>query len=550
MTFRDRALITLLLSSAWSLAAAAAVQDEVQDRERSVDQIFSAYDRPDSPGCALGIVRDGKFIYERAYGAASLELGAGLTPGSVFYMASVSKQFTAASAVLAAEQGSLSLDDDVRKYIPELPSYGHKITLRQMLHHTSGYRDFLTLLRLAGGHFEDVHTDAEMLHLISRQKALNYAPGAEYLYSNTNYFLMGVVIQRATGKSLAEFAAENIFKPLGMSHTRFYDDRTRVVPGRVMAYQPLAGGGFGLDWVDNFDLVGDGGLVSSVEDLLLWDRNFYANKLGKGTLLRELQTPGVLNNGKRIGYALGLTIGAYRGLPTVEHGGGMFGFHTELLRFPQQKFSVICLCNLASTNSRAVANRVADIYLAEQEQPIPAAVKLDPQPFSGPYRNATTHSVLEVSVAEGDVSAGGEHFKALSPSEFGAVSGDQLTFEVKPGQPGTVILSAPDTAPLRFEKFEPITPSATDLTQYVGAYATGELPAAYRFAVKEGHLTLAVNWLVPTVLRPTSRDEFQDPSLGASIVFHRNAAGHVDGFELFTRQVRHLTFAKEVASQH
>lgn len=282
--------------------------------QQSVDGIFAAYDKNDSPGCALGVIRDGAFIYRKGYGMASLELGVPLSSQSVFYMGSVSKQFTAASVVLAAEQGYLALGDNVRKYIPELPDYGHPVTLREMLHHTSGFRDVLGLLDLSGRSALDLHPKAELIDLVARQKALNYNPGDEFLYSNTNYFLLAEVVSRAAKRRFSQFAAENIFRPLGMSHTRFYDDPTLVVPGRVPAYEPAPNGTFLVDWSTNFDKVGDGGLMSSVDDLLLWDRNFYDNKLGKGTLIQEMRTRGVLNGGKQISYALGLeilTIGAY-----------------------------------------------------------------------------------------------------------------------------------------------------------------------------------------------------------------------------------------------
>jgi CubicO group peptidase (beta-lactamase class C family) len=203
---------------------------------QKVDQIFSVYDKPGSPGCSLGVIRDGDFAYRKAYGSANLELGVPLSPQSVFYMGSVSKQFTAASVVLAAEQGLLSLDDDVRKYLPELPDYGHVITLRQMLHQISGFRDLFSLIALSGRDVSDFNSPDEILKLVVRQRKLNNIPGDEWIYSNTNYFLLGVVVKRATKKSLAEFATQNIFQPLGMLHTRFYDDHTVVVPGRVAAY--------------------------------------------------------------------------------------------------------------------------------------------------------------------------------------------------------------------------------------------------------------------------------------------------------------------------
>ena len=345
--------------------------------EQKVDAIFAAYENPGSPGCAIGIVENGDFIYKRGYGMGSLELWVPLSPESVFYMGSVSKQFTAASVVLAAEQGYLSLDDDLHKWIPEIPSYGHPITLREMLHHTSGLRDEIGLMTLAGDPVENIHTTQEIIQLIARQKKLNFNPGDEYQYSNSNYFLLAEIVHRATRVPFSQFADENIFQRLGMVHTRFYDDRTLVLPGRVPGYSARQGGGFSVDWSTNFSKVGDGGLMSSVDDLLLWDRNFYANKLGKGTLLQELQTRGVLNNGKTIHYALGLQMTEYRGLPVVEHGGALFGYRTELLRFPKQKFSVICLCNVANADPGGKAHQIADIYLAGL--------------FTEPAKSATPH---------------------------------------------------------------------------------------------------------------------------------------------------------------
>ena len=275
--------------------------------QQRVDQIFGDYAKPNSPGCALGVIQNGNFVYRKGYGMGSLELGIPLSPRSVFNMRSVSKQFTAASIVLAAEQGSLALDDNVRKYVPEIPDYRLPITLREMLHHTSGLRDVVTMLGgVAGRNPEDLHPTAELMDLVARQKALNFNPGDEYLYNNTGYFLLAQVLNRATNKSLAEFAADNIFKPLGMIHSRFYDDQTLVVLGRVPAYSPAPNGAFLVDWSTNYDIVGGGGLMSSVDDLLLWDRNFYQNRLGKGTLLREMQTRGVLNDGTESIYALGL----------------------------------------------------------------------------------------------------------------------------------------------------------------------------------------------------------------------------------------------------
>jgi CubicO group peptidase (beta-lactamase class C family) len=516
------------------------------DTERKVDQVFAAFDKPDSPGCALGVVRDGEFIYKKGYGTASLELGVPITPESVFYMGSVSKQFTAASVILAAEQGYLSLDDDVRKYVPEIPSYGKTITLREMLHHTSGFRDILGLLLLAGRNFEDIHPTPELLDLLSRQKALNYQPGEEFLYSNTNFFLMSVIIHRATHKTLTEFADENIFKPLGMTHTRFYEDHTVVVPGRIPAYEPRPDGGFRIDWSTNFDKVGDGGLLSSVDDLLLWDRNFYDNKLGKGTLLKEMQTQGVLNNGKQIEYALGLFISTYRGLPIVEHGGALFGYRTELLRFPQQKFSVITLCNLGTSSPRSLANKVADIYLESQltpNRPANVAAQVDPQPFAGRYRNADSHSVLDVSAKDGDLLIYGLHFKPVDATHFAAAEGLNVEFGTITGNPKRLTLTSATSAPQVFDQFSAVKPSAADLASYAGEYKSSELQATYRFAVKDGKLTLATNWQEAAALDPIIRDEFEGP-FGAAIVFRRDGASHITGCDLFAGRVRNIAFTR------
>lgn len=540
-----RRIAVAFFLAAFLVAATAVARRQDSSLERKVDQIFSAYDKPDSPGCALGVIRDGHFLYKRGYGQASLELAVPITPASVFYMGSVSKQFTAASAVLAAEQGYLSLDDDVRKYIPELPSYGKTITLREMLHHTSGLRDIFGLLYLAGRNPEDIHPTSELLDLIAHQKALNFAPGDEYLYSNTNFFLMGVVIRRATGKPLSQFAEENIFRPLGMTHTRFYDDRTLVVPGRLAAYEPRKGGGFQVDWSTNFDKVGDGGLMSSVDDLLLWDRNFYENKLGKGTLLKELQTRGVLNNGKKIEYGLGLVLSTYRGLPVVAHAGALFGYRTALLRFPNQKFSVICLCNLGTSSPVDLAEKTADLYLANQlspEKPAPP-VKVDLHPLAGWYRDAESHSVLQILASDHDLEAFGQRFTPRDSTHFAGPEDSEMAFDRDSKGTLRLTLSFKDVTPQIYEPYSALKASDENLAQYSGEYTSAEVEATYRLYLKDGQLMLAVNWQEPFILEPTVRDEFQGP-YGSAIVFRRDSAGRITGFDAFAGRVRNIFFAR------
>src|SRR5580692_10180085 len=246
-----------------------------QKMEAAVDEVFEDLTAPGSPGCALGVYRDGQMIYAKGYGLANVEDSVPITPKSVFDIGSTSKQFTAASILLLEKQGKLSVNDDVRKYIPELPDYGPQITILHLLNHTSGLRDYLTLMDLAGINTDSVTTDEDALEIITRQKALNFAPGSDWLYSNTGFFLLSVIVKRVSGKTLREFAAENIFIPLGMSHTQFRDDHKALIPNRAMAYDPKElKDGYTLD-VSYFEQTGDGAVHTSVEDLLKWDENFY-----------------------------------------------------------------------------------------------------------------------------------------------------------------------------------------------------------------------------------------------------------------------------------
>jgi CubicO group peptidase (beta-lactamase class C family) len=522
-----------------------------QTDQQAVDQLFAPYEKAGSPGCSLGVIKDGSFDYSKGYGLASLELGAPLSPSSVFYMASVSKQFTAASIVLAAEQGFLSLDDDVHKYIPELPDYGQPIALRQMLHHTSGFRDYLGLVQLSGRDILDVHPAAEMLDLIVRQKALNFAPGTEYLYSNTNYFLLAEIIKRATHKPLSVFAEENIFRPLGMSHTRFYDDKDVVVAGRVPAYAPGSGGSFKVNWSTNFDGVGDGGLMSSVDDLLLWDKNFYDNRLGKGTLLKEMLTRGTLKNGKQIDYALGLEISSYRGLPIVEHGGALFGYRTEILRFPEQKFSVICLCNLASANSGALSRKVADIYLKPALAPAPPQATeesaqtpagSDAHTLAGKYENSRDHSAIQFSFAENTLQVYGMSLKSAGPDRFLTPFGPTVTFEKKGGK---TAVKVENDGKIMFEgnRIDELHLGEAALRAYAGEYKSTELDATYKLVVEGGTLTLHNRWNPPIKLESLVPDEFSVGQMG-TLVFHRDAAKRVSGLSVYSGRIRDVSFER------
>ena len=349
-----------------------------------VDALFAPWAHVGTPGCALAVSRDGKMVYEQGYGMADIEHGVPITPATVFDIASVSKQFTAFAIYLLAQEGKLSLDDDVRKYVPELNDFGQIITLRHLLHHTSGLRDHNSLQGLAGWRlYEDVSTEDDILNLTWRQKALNYLPGDEFLYNNTGYVLLGLIVQRLSGQSIAGFEQERIFAPLKMRHTVIHENYGDLVPGRAVSYVKGVDGRF--RYIASSDsYVGAKGVFTTVGDLTRWGWNLNDGKVGGRGLVEQMQVPARLKGAKPGPYGAGLFVGEYRGLKTVEHGGATAGYRTALLRFPEQRFSVALLCNrddVVSPEGQAV--KVADVFLAkvlgpaQPEEKKSAAIKID-----------------------------------------------------------------------------------------------------------------------------------------------------------------------------
>ena len=479
--FRPRArlvLATIALLAATRAAAQpstpAAPAADSAALAAATDRVFAHLDRPGSPGCALAVYRDGRVAYARGYGLANLELGVPITPRTVFDIGSTSKQFTAMSVLLLAQDGKLSLDDPVRKHVPELPAYGRPVTIRHLLHHTSGLRDYIELLLLTGAQAEDFTTAADALDIIARQRALNFEPGSEWLYSNTGYFLMSVIVERASGVPLPRFAEERIFRPLGMTSTHFHDDHTMVVAGRATGYSPRAQGGFAIDMSD-WEQIGDGAVFTTVEDLLKWDENFYTARVGGRALIDAMQRPGTLNGGKPLDYAAALFIRPYRGLRTVSHGGAWAGYRAELLRFPDQHLSVACLCNLATARPSLLAQRVADVHLAGLLKgeplaanggrsdgagtPATAPARLAPArltEYAGRYFAEELQSGITVAVDSGALVLRGKNWprEPLTPrgrDEFSA--GDAFTLRFSRGVDGKVAGFALDLGRIRDVKF-------------------------------------------------------------------------------------------------
>lgn len=372
-----------------ALTAANLFADERSDQ---VDQLFTQWDKSESPGAVVGVIQKGTLIYSRGYGSANLEHEIPLDEYSSFYMASESKQFTAACIALLSEAGQLDLDADIRKYLPELPEYKDTVTVRNLVHHTSGIKDYLALMSVAGKDFQNVFTAQQVLALIASQGELNNVPGDQYIYSNSGYFLMGVIVERVSGKSLREFAKENIFQPLEMDRTLFHDDHQMLIKNKASGYQS-DDDAFQLNAMQNFDNVGSGGLRSCVADLVKWDQNFYTPKIGGKDFLPTMLTRGKLNDGSELTYAFGLVIDRYKGLPVVRHGGAMMGFRTHVIRFPEQKFTAICLANLSTMQPGALVQQIADIYLSDEiEQAL--------QSYVGRYINESL-SAAYVVTAEG-----------------------------------------------------------------------------------------------------------------------------------------------------
>ena len=340
--------------------------------EAKVDQLFAEWNKPNSPGAALAVVKDGEIVYKHGYGAANLEYDIPITTATLFDIASVSKQFAAFAIATLSYEEKLSLDDDIRMYLPDVPDFGTTITIRHLLHHTSGLRDWVQSLVIAGDLMDDVISFKHILKMVRHQKVLNFEPGAAFLYSNTGYNLLAEIVETVTGDSFREWTDTHIFKPLGMTNSHFHDDHEMILKNRAYSYQAVENGGF-KHAVNNTTALGSSSLYSTVEDLAKWILNFDDTRIGEQRVIEQMHQRGALNNREQIDYAFGLNIGEYRGLKTVGHSGSWRGFRSHLMRFPAQKFGVVILCNLDTFNPLSLAERVADLYLVDVLGPVEAS---------------------------------------------------------------------------------------------------------------------------------------------------------------------------------
>ena len=501
---------------------------------RRVDAAFAEYARAGSPGCATGLVEDGRLAWSRAYGLASLEQAVPNRPSTVFDLGSTSKQVTAAAVALLVREGRLGLDDDVRRLIPEVPDYGRVITVRHLLTHTSGLRDYTDLLSFEGRREEDVTTVADALRVIARQRGLNFEPGAEFRYCNTGFFLASLLVERATGQRLGAFAAERLFAPLGMRHTLYMDEHTLVVPGRATAYEPRAGGGFQVAMSD-WEQVGDGGVQSSVEEMALWAAALDAGTIGGRALTDLLETPGRLQDGTPLGYGLGLFLDTHRGLRLVQHAGAWAGYRAMLLRVPERRLAVITLCNVGSADTTRLSLAVLDAALDARPAPPPAAspaAAVDParlRALAGLYVNEHLGEVARVAPSgdglrveglgvDGElVPEGGDRFRSRGERLSVAFDADAARLEVSAAGYGPV--------PVGFRRVAPgAAPPPGRLAALAGSYASAEIGPAWIIGIAEGGpLRLTVPAGDAADLQPVEGDLF-DAGWGL-VRFRRDASG-------------------------
>jgi CubicO group peptidase (beta-lactamase class C family) len=527
---------------------------------KTLDWLVAQRVPADAPGLALALVQNGRVVFERGWGLASLDYGVPITPSTVFHVASVSKQFTAFAITLLAQQGKLSVDDELRKYLPEIHNFGKPITLRHLLYHTSGLRDQWDLLVLAGWRMDDVITQEDILTMLRRQRELNFAPGEEELYCNSGYTLLAEVVSRASGKPFVRFTRDEMFRPLGMTNTHFHLDHEAVVRNMAYSYAPGAGGAYRKN-VLSYANVGATSLFTTVEDLARWIANFEDAKLGGPAVRQQMHEKGKLNSGKEIDYGFGLAIGELRKTRTISHGGADAGYRSYLLWLPDYHLGVALLSNVGTMDVGGIAEMAAEVFLQGNSAPLPdrpSPVIADPQ-GKPPY--PVSSSMLEryvgrysggsgrvISIVrhgdrlEGDISAG--PMQTLTPTGehefFVADTKARVVFAKLDSGKAAQYTVEMDGGRRVYQRVEPADEVPPNLPDYAGHYRSEELGVTWSLQVKDGKLVFQ-HRRGEISLRPVTRDRFSGSNLG-SLQFERDSAGKITGFKVTTGRVRNLRF--------
>ncbi len=533
--------------------------------EAKVDKVFERYSKHDGPGCAVAVLKSGDIVYANAYGLASVEGGIPLRTSSIFNIGSMSKQFTALSILLLERSGKLTLNDDIRKYVPELPSYPAPITIRNLLEHSSGLRDVDELLKLAGFHiYEDLITNRDELNIIAHQRALNFVPGEEHAYSDTGFMLLGQIVERVSGMSLRQFETDNIFRPLGMDRTLIREDHTIVVPENTAAYIRNSNGDLRTGGT-NDESTGAGNVLTSIADYAKWDRNFYTHQVGGPDLLVRMQTPGLLKNGMRSPYALGLQVRDYRGLMTLEHGGADAGYHSFYLRIPEQQLSVVALCNVrdyAGPSPSEMSRKIADIYLEDvpgatpthdlASPSLPKSLIVPPkkewEDYVGSYFSPQDGSVIAFLLSGEALSEiddltdpkSSTLLTYLGSGRFQAKGKIVFRFKGKGRLAEVEKIDADER--LTFGRVSPPSTTVHALDEFAGGYTSNEVGSTWTLVQKNGHLVLRRPRFPDETLVPVFRDGFYAEQW--TIVFLRSKQGKVIGLNVTNERVRAVSFEK------
>ncbi|MHB1073252.1 MAG: serine hydrolase domain-containing protein [Gemmatimonadaceae bacterium] len=499
------------------------------DTVAAIDRVFARYSIR-TPGCAVGAARNGQELLVRGYGMADLESGAPVRPGTIFEAGSVSKQVTAFLVLRLEQEGKLSIDDPLRKYLPEVPDYGAPLTIRQVMSHTSGLRDWYSIAEVEGLiAYEHHFRNDDLLEMAARQRALNFPSGSEFLYSNTGWNLLALVVERVSGQSFQDYSRTRLFEPLGMTQTRWRDDFRTVVRGRAPAYARTRDSGY-VHQMPLMSIVGAGGLLTTAHDLLLWNENLTSGRVGGRALVERMQQRSHLANGKEIPYGLGLFVRQARGTLEVSHGGATGGYRAHVLRYPERGLSIALLCNDADANSAALANGVADVFLgAAVAQQAGALAASDADAMRGLYRMERTGEPVDLSLRDArPVFAG----YTLQPA---ARDGDTVT---------ALLGINADADTVRLERMQRWSPAAADLRPYVGSYRSDEAPATWRVVANGDTLQLEGPARRRIVLRPAFRDTFTARGLG-SVAFRRDWRGQVRAVSFLMGRLRDIQLDRQ-----
>lgn len=529
------------------------------DVEKSIDKIFSSFDAIDRPGAAVSVMQNGAVVFKKGYGSANLEYDIPVTSETIFHVASVSKQFTVFAILLLEEEGKLSLDDPIQKYISEVPDFGKKITLRHLATHTSGMRDQWDLLTLAGWRWDDVITKEHILKIVSKQKELNFTPGEQYMYCNTGFTLLAEVVARISGKSFAEFTQERMFEPLQMTHSQFYDDHQKIVKNRAYSYYPSNNGGY-VKSVLNFANVGATSLFTTAADLSFWAMNFKDIKVGSADIVKQMNTLAVLNNGETFGGAYGQFVGPYKGLQQIQHSGGDAGYRAHLVRFPEQDFAVSVVSNLGISNPPALALQVADLYLKDEfkeEEAAPTETKMTIdlsekvlKAFEGYYWDAKDLYSRRIHLREGKLQydRGNNYVTELGPLDSNTfkmlnVSTEVIVdFVLKNGKK-RMIVSEGETVLGTLDEYTAVDPTSVDIKQYLGDYTSEELSTTYTMIEREGKLIATHPRISDIPLTFVKTDVF---SAGRNTIeFTRDTTNTIQGLKSSGGRVKNLKFSKD-----